>query len=185
MTRIGDLPLRGAGGEPVDFARTIVSHGVAELPPNHVDLAGRSFETTLLVPGGARTVRVTESGGKLRIDVVSGRVGVKSRDALAAIVAQMFRLDEELSGFYAVISADGDLSGCATGAGRMLRAPTVFEDVVKTICTLIQPYTTNRAYEDLVRTHSRKASNRVALHSVRWPSSRRSGSSCGRWSPTT
>jgi hypothetical protein len=51
LTRIGDLPLRGAGGEPVDFARTIVSHGVAELPPNHVDLAGRSFETTLLVPG--------------------------------------------------------------------------------------------------------------------------------------
>ena len=90
----------------------------------------------------------------------------------------MFRLDEELSGFYAVVSADGDLSWCATGAGPMLRAPTVFEDVVKTICTLIQPYTTNRAYEDLVRTHSRKASNRVALHSVRWPSSRRSGSSC-------
>ena len=87
------------------------------------------------MPGGARTVRLTESGGKLRTDVVSGRVGVKSRDALAATVAHMFRLGEDLSGFYAVVSADGDLSWCATGAGRMLRAPTVFEDVVKTICT--------------------------------------------------
>jgi 3-methyladenine DNA glycosylase/8-oxoguanine DNA glycosylase len=135
LTRLADLPLRGAGGEPVDFARTIVSHGVAELPPNHVDLAVRSFETTLLVPGGARTVRLTESRGKLCTDVVSGRVGVKSRDALAATVAHMFRLDEDLSGFYAVVSADGDLSWCVTGAGRMLRAPTVFEDVVKTICT--------------------------------------------------
>ena len=135
LTRVADLQLRGAGGEPVDFARTIVSHGVAELPPNRVDLAGRSFETTLLVPGGVRTVRLTESGGKLRTDVVSGRVGVKSRDELAATVAHMFRLDEDLSGFYAVVSADGDLSWCATGAGRMLRAPTVFEDVVKTICT--------------------------------------------------
>jgi 3-methyladenine DNA glycosylase/8-oxoguanine DNA glycosylase len=76
---------------------------------------------------------LTESGGKLRTDVVSGRVGVKSRDALAAIVAHMFRLDEDLSGSYAVVSADGDLSWCATGAGRMLRAPTVFEDVIKTI----------------------------------------------------
>jgi 3-methyladenine DNA glycosylase/8-oxoguanine DNA glycosylase len=93
---------------------------------------GRSFETTLLVPRGARTVRLTESGGKLRTDVVSGRVGVKSRDELAATVAHMFRLDEDLSGFYAVVSADGDLSWCATGAGRMLRAPTVFEDVIKT-----------------------------------------------------
>jgi 3-methyladenine DNA glycosylase/8-oxoguanine DNA glycosylase len=135
LTRIADLPLRGAGGEPVDFARTIVSHGVAELPPNHLDLSGRSFETTLLVPGGARTVRLTESGGKLHTDVVSGRVGVKSRDELAATVAHMFRLDEDLSGFYAIVRADADLSWCATGAGRMLRAPTVFEDVVKTICT--------------------------------------------------
>ena len=33
------------------------------------------------------------------------------------------------------MSGDGDLAWCATGAGRMLRAPTVFEDVVKTICT--------------------------------------------------
>ncbi len=39
--RVADLPLRGAGGEPVDFARTIVSHGVAELPPNRVDLEAR------------------------------------------------------------------------------------------------------------------------------------------------
>jgi N-glycosylase/DNA lyase len=135
LTRLADRPLHGAGGEPVDFARTIVSHGVAELPPNHVDLAERSFETTLLVPGSARSVRLTESGGKLRTDVVSGRVGVKARDALAATVAHMFRLDEDLSSFYAVVSADGDLSWCATGAGRMLRAPTVFEDVIKTICT--------------------------------------------------
>jgi 3-methyladenine DNA glycosylase/8-oxoguanine DNA glycosylase len=132
LTRIADLPLRRAGGEPVGFPRSIVSHGVAELPPNHVDLAGRSFETTLVVPGGARTVRLTESGGKLRTDVVSGPVGVKSRDALAATVSLMFRLDEDLSGFYAIVSTDGDLSWSATGAGRMLRAPTVFEDVVKT-----------------------------------------------------
>jgi hypothetical protein len=138
LTRIADLPLRGAGGEPVDFARTIVSHGVAELPPNHVDLARRCFETTLRVAGGAWTVRLTESGGKLRTDVASGRVGAKSRDALAATVAHMLRLDEDLSGFYAVVSADGDLSWCATGAGRMLRAPTVFEDVIKTNRTPIR-----------------------------------------------
>jgi 3-methyladenine DNA glycosylase/8-oxoguanine DNA glycosylase len=47
----------------------------------------------------------------------------------------MFRLDEDLSGFYALVAADGELSWSAGGAGRMLRAPTVFEDVVKTICT--------------------------------------------------
>jgi N-glycosylase/DNA lyase len=139
LTRVGDLPLRGAGGEPVDFARTIVSHGVAELPPNRVELEARTLESTLPVPRGARTVRITASGTKLRIDAVAGEVGTQAaRDALMKTVAHMFRLDEDLSGFYALVAADGELSWSAGGAGRMLRAPTVFEDVVKTICTLVR-----------------------------------------------
>lgn len=44
----------------------------------------------------------------------------------------MFRLDEDLSRFYTLVGEDGDLSWSAVGAGRMLRAPTAFEDVVKT-----------------------------------------------------
>lgn len=128
MSRVGVLPLIGAGGEPVDFARTIVSHGVAELPPNRVQLEARTLETTLPVARGARTLRITESRGKLSIEAVSGSID----GLLTQTVAHMFRLDEDLSGFYAVVSQDGDLAWCAAGAGRMLRAPTVFEDVVKT-----------------------------------------------------
>jgi hypothetical protein len=59
VTRITDLPLRGAGGEPVDFLRTIALHGVAELPPNELSLEERRLVTTLPVGAGARTVRVT------------------------------------------------------------------------------------------------------------------------------
>ena len=129
---VAELPLRGRGGEPVDFARTIVSHGVAELPPNRVDLAGRTLETTLPIRrGGALTVRVGAYGRKLRLEPVAGSYDKK----LTETVAHMFRLDEDLSGFYALVREDSELSWCATGAGRMLRAPTVFEDIVKTICT--------------------------------------------------
>jgi hypothetical protein len=39
----------------------------------------------------------------------------------------MFRLDEDLSGFYELVR-DDDLAWCALGAGRLLRAPTVFEE---------------------------------------------------------
>jgi N-glycosylase/DNA lyase len=131
-----ELPLSGPKGEPVDFARTILSHGVAELPPNRIDLAGRMLETTLPVPRGAQTVRITERNGKLRIEDSADR-------GLAKTVAHMFRLDEDLSGFYELVRED-DLAWCAVGAGRMLRAPTVFEDVVKTICTLIRSPSTNR-----------------------------------------
>jgi 3-methyladenine DNA glycosylase/8-oxoguanine DNA glycosylase len=127
---VAELLLRGAGGEPVDFVRTIVSHGVAELPPNKLDLEGRTLTTTLAVPGGARTVRLAESEGNIRIEGSADRTLVRT-------VAHMFRLDEDLSGFYELVR-DDELAWCALGAGRMLRAPTVFEDVVKTICTLIR-----------------------------------------------
>jgi 3-methyladenine DNA glycosylase/8-oxoguanine DNA glycosylase len=135
LTRVADLPLRGAGGEPVDFARTIVSHGVAELPPNRVELAARTFETTLPMQRGARTVRITASGKMLHVEAVAGTVGAQARNALTQTVAHIFRLDEDLSHFYTLVGEDGDLSWCVEGAGRMLRSPTAFEDVVKTICT--------------------------------------------------
>ena len=134
MTAI-ELPLRGKGDEPIDFARTILSHGVAELPPNRVDLERPTLETTLAVGTRARTIRVTSDGGRLRIDVSAGRIGRRTGESLARTVAHMFRLDEDLSAFYERTRDDPDLSWCAQGAGRMLRAPTVFEDVVKTICT--------------------------------------------------
>jgi 3-methyladenine DNA glycosylase/8-oxoguanine DNA glycosylase len=124
MSPAAQIPLIGVGGEPVDFARTIVSHGVAELPPNRVDLAERTFETTLRVRRGVRTVRITEHGGKLHIE---GSTDPK----LTETVAHMFRLDEDLSAFYELVR-DDELAWCALGAGRMLRAPTVFEDVVNT-----------------------------------------------------
>src|SRR3954469_24004944 len=98
--------MRGAGGEPVDFARTIASHGVAELPPNRLDLEARVLETTLPIPGGARTIRLTERRGKLRIDAVADSVDERARDALTTTVSRMFRLDENLFDFYKLVKED-------------------------------------------------------------------------------
>jgi 3-methyladenine DNA glycosylase/8-oxoguanine DNA glycosylase len=57
----------------------------------------------------------------------------------------MFRLDEDFVPFYAAIETDPQLAWAASGAGRMLASPTVFEDVIKTICT------TNCAWSGTVR----------------------------------
>ncbi len=73
-------------------------------------------------------MRISANGATLRIETVAGSYDKR----LTETVAHMFRLDEDLSGFYAVVGVDGELAWCASGAGRMLRAPTVFEDVVKT-----------------------------------------------------
>jgi N-glycosylase/DNA lyase len=50
-------------------------------------------------------------------------------------VAHVLRLDEDLSEFYALAADDPDLVWVTSGAGRLIRSATVFEEVVKTICT--------------------------------------------------
>ena len=130
-----ELELRGAGGEPVDLWRTLASHGVADLPPQVVDEEGRTLETTLpLSRGRARTIRI-QAGGKGFARIEGEAIGAADGRKLAETAGHMLRLDADLSGFYAVARDDPDLSWAGEGAGRMLRSPTVFEDVVKTICT--------------------------------------------------
>jgi len=135
-----ELELKGAGGEPVDLRRTLGSHGVADLPPNEIDAHAGTLTTTLALPRGATTVRV--SPGRKGFACVEGTG--PSAGAVEA-VRHLLRLDADLSGFYAVAVADPELSWAAAGSGRLLRSPTVFEDVVKTICT------TNCAWSATVR----------------------------------
>jgi 3-methyladenine DNA glycosylase/8-oxoguanine DNA glycosylase len=132
-----ELPLLGAGGEPVDLRRTIASHGVADLPPNRTDEDALTIETTVrLSRGRPRTVSV-ESGprGNARLTAAGPAPSDQTAEALLAQVAHMLRLDEDLSEFYELVREDPDLSWAGRGAGRLIRSATVFEDVVKTICT--------------------------------------------------
>jgi 3-methyladenine DNA glycosylase/8-oxoguanine DNA glycosylase len=142
------IALRGAGGEPVDFARTVLSHGVADLLPNVIAEDGSSLETVLPAGGRAWVLRLVPSrSGRAVLSVPDGAAvpPAKVRGALESQVQHMLRLDEDLSGFYVAAADDPALAWVATGAGRMLRSPTVFEDVVKTICT------TNCAWSATVR----------------------------------
>ena len=146
MARSLILPLRGPQGEPVDLWRTLVSHGIASLPPAELDEAARSLRTTLRLRGARpRTIVVSEAGGAAARVEVLGPAPSATVEELLATVRVMLNLDEDLSGFYRVAAKDPRLAWVATGAGRMLRSPTVFEDVVKTICT------TNCAWSATVR----------------------------------
>jgi N-glycosylase/DNA lyase len=132
-----ELPLRGAGGERVDLWRTMNSHGFAELAPTRLDEEERTLGITLGVPRG-RPRRV-EIGigprGRAVVDVLGPAPGPRIEAAIVAGVRHVLRMDQDLSGFYAEVASDPDISWAADGAGRMLQSPTVFEDVVKTICT--------------------------------------------------
>ena len=131
-----EIPLVGAGGEPVDLQRTLLSHGFVELPPMRLDEDVPALELTLAVNGKARTVEIRPGRrGNARFTALGRAPSTRTADELAARVRHVLALDEDLSDFYELVSGDPELSWVATGAGRMIRAPSVFEDVVKTICT--------------------------------------------------
>ncbi len=135
--RSSEFSLRGPAGEIVDLRRVFLSHGIASLPPMRVDDAGAWFEVTLPVDGTSpRTVRITQAGPGHGLVTTAGRRPPASvTDSLMATVRHVLSLDQDLSPFYRLAQDDPQLSWVVRGAGRMVRSPTVFEDVVKAICT--------------------------------------------------
>jgi 3-methyladenine DNA glycosylase/8-oxoguanine DNA glycosylase len=138
------MPLRGAGGEPISFARTIYSHGCAQLPPVAVHAEPLVYQRALRAGGKIVDVAMHSRDGKL---VVETARPLRRADAtlVEAAIARMFRLGDDLSPFYTLIANDDSLSWAAHGAGRILASPSVFEDVIKTICT------TNCAWSGTIR----------------------------------
>ena len=136
-----ELRLRGPGGERVDLWRTLISHGFHDLAPMAIDEAARSLDLTLRVPRGMpRRIRIaTAADGKgrsARVEILGrATTSAATRDAIARGAARVLRLDQDLSPFYRLAEDDPELAWVTAGAGRMLRSPTVWEDVVKTLCT--------------------------------------------------
>ena len=116
-----------------DFQRTVMSHGWCELLPLEFDQENWTLD--LIVSGEKPlSIRVTEADGGLRI---SGGEGItESETRIFADIAHIFRFDEDLSEFYSLTKDEKSLAWIAKqNAGRLLRSATVFEDLVKTICT--------------------------------------------------
>ena len=118
-----------------DFKRTLNSHGWCELLPFE------TFDDSTLIRvldlPDAAPVTVTVKGDRRALTVsISRRLGERALARVERDVRHIFRLDDRLEEFYAAVSDDPEFSWIARdGAGRLLRSPTVFEDLVKSITT--------------------------------------------------
>ena len=144
MAIVCELPLRGAGGEPISFARTVHSHGCARLAPAQIQEPPLVYRRALRIGKRVVVLSMRERDGKLIVET-NVRLRQDDADVARAAVARMFRFDDNLSPFYAQIAGDETFGWAAAGAGRILASPTVFEDVIKTICT------TNCAWSGTIR----------------------------------
>ena len=119
---------------------TVCSHGWSILAPFAIDGDHRTLLRVLELPGRG-FVRVSLSQKRSRGNLearLESKTKLDSR-ALAETrrqLASCLRLEEDLSPFYRALYVEPSLrSARRRGDGRLLRAPTAFEDVVKMICT--------------------------------------------------
>jgi 3-methyladenine DNA glycosylase/8-oxoguanine DNA glycosylase len=129
-----DLTIKTPGD--FNFRRTVLSHGWCALLPFELDKNSwtlvRVFDRGQAEP---LTVRISPTREGLKVST-SRRFGKNATQEIKRDVRHMFRLDDDLLDFYQTVAANPDFAWIAReGAGRLLRSPTVFEDLVKMICT--------------------------------------------------
>jgi 3-methyladenine DNA glycosylase/8-oxoguanine DNA glycosylase len=122
-----------------NLKRTLYSHGWCDLRPFELDetnwrlsyiFSGDEFKKPV-------SATVSDDGdGKLKIEIGDGKISAKAQEKIVCGFRHILRLDEDLSEFYKLAKKEKDFAWIARGgAGRLLRSPTVFEDLVKTLCT--------------------------------------------------
>lgn len=117
------------------FRATIYSHGWCELHPFEIDDVNwrLSYVFSGNGPEAFTPGIISEEAGRLRIDLANSKVDTA---AVERVTRHLLRLDDDLGHFYQTISGHAGLEWVSTNAaGRLLRSATVFEDLVKTICT--------------------------------------------------
>src|SRR5256884_7853874 len=144
-----------------NFHRTVLSHGWCELLPFELDRAKWKLTRVLEIDRAKPvTVAVSPRRGGMKIEV-SRRVGQRAAQKIIRDVRHMFRFDDDLQEFYRVMMGDPEFAWIAEqGAGRLLRSPTVFEDLVKMICTTNCSWAlTEKMVSGLVEHLGRESSN--------------------------
>lgn len=128
--------------KPFGLFATVVSHGWYQTLPFRWLAREHALERAeRLHDGRVMLVRMQEAKSAKPgcVDIVVRVTGEGARDPgvaaeMARRAAVALRLAEDLRSFYALCREVGDLRGVPkVGAGRCMRAPTLWEDVIKTV----------------------------------------------------
>lgn len=125
-----------AARPPFNFDSVVNSHGWMQLAPFRWDEGSQAlYYTDQLSNGRVLEYRMQAADKGLQVKVHSALTKAE-RAEVAAKASWMFSLDLDFSGFYRAARGEPKLrSARRLARGRVLRSPTFFEDVVKTILT--------------------------------------------------
>lgn len=115
------------------FRHTVYSHGWSDLLPFRLDENNWRLSYVFRTSSKPVSAVIFAADDHLQVHVAGSRF---DEAKLARDVRHVLRLDEPLEDFYKLTDSDERLSWVAgVNAGRLLRSPTVFEDLIKTLCT--------------------------------------------------
>lgn len=115
------------------FRSTIYSHGWCELAPFDIDVENWRLSYVFSDKKKPISATIFEEAGLLQIDLDRKP---SNEQKIINDARHLLRLDDDIDGFYDSVAGHERLDWVVKKrAGRMLRSPTVFEDLVKTICT--------------------------------------------------
>ncbi|MCC7447578.1 MAG: hypothetical protein IT324_09190, partial [Anaerolineae bacterium] len=122
---------------PYDFARSVRDHGwIALAPCRWIEEQEALERVERLADGMVVVVYITAAAAgqtvKLQIDVRTDvPLSTRQQDEIRRNVRWMLKLDEDFTPFYEFCqSKNGAWDKIGVGRGRLLRSPTLFEDVV-------------------------------------------------------
>jgi 3-methyladenine DNA glycosylase/8-oxoguanine DNA glycosylase len=120
---------------PFNFLSVVNSHGWRQLAPFSYDENSNTLFYVLRLSNG-RVVELKMRDGGDGVAVETEKLEKSERREAADSVRWMFGLDMDFARFYTTSRAEPKLARARKLAlGRVLRSPTLFEDVIKTILT--------------------------------------------------
>lgn len=126
---------------PSDFSfhTAVCSHGFFVLAPNLWKPQEQLLHTAIALDDERAVVtRISMKRDRLAIHIPDCRSGLSStdRDTIRSAVRRMLRLDEDLSPFHKLCRQfPSHIDAARKHFGRLLRGASLFEDMVKVICT--------------------------------------------------
>lgn len=120
---------------PFRFDSVVGSHGWFQLQPFQYDQAGGVLSYPLRLSGG-RVVDLHISAISNGLQVECESITPQEKAEALAVLKWMFATELDLQPFYTAIRHEPALAHVEQrGMGRVLRSPTLFEDVIRTILT--------------------------------------------------
>ncbi|HEY2980717.1 MAG TPA: hypothetical protein VGJ22_06020 [Anaerolineales bacterium] len=120
--------------KPFNFLSVVNSHGWRQLAPFQLETDSLIY-VDRLSNGRVLEYRIAAAAGGVAVETKK-RLSTPEQAEVSAKVSWMFGLEMDLSAFYSASRGEPKLARAKKLAhGRLLRSPTLFEDVVKTILT--------------------------------------------------